>query len=39
MGTIKGTSHYAIDRHKLVREKFEYRDNCSLYAEINDCLD
>jgi hypothetical protein len=39
MGTIKGSSHCAIDRHKLVREKFEYRDDFSLCAEVTDCLD
>lgn len=27
MGTIKGSSHSAIDRHKLVREKSKYRDD------------
>jgi hypothetical protein len=27
MGTIKGSSRRAIDRHKLVREKSEYRDD------------
>jgi hypothetical protein len=34
MGTIKDSSHHQIDRHKLIREKIEYRDDSVLVLRL-----